>query len=206
MIWERVLGRGCEGALRPRRDRDERRRQMTKVMVLGGGPAGYVAALRAAQLGAEVTLVEAREIGGTCLNRGCIPTKAHGRRRRAPARRRATRARLRRARPRGQPRLRGPHGAQGRRHDAAARRRRAPAQGAQGRGRGRAGRARRPRPVGVACDDGGAELAGDAVILATGSEPVRLRLFDSRPARDDQRRTARDRPRAGEPGSSSAAA
>ena len=50
---------------------------MTKrIVVLGGGPAGYVAALRAAQLGAQVTLVESREIGGTCLNRGCIPTKA----------------------------------------------------------------------------------------------------------------------------------
>ncbi len=49
---------------------------MTRILVLGGGPAGYVAAGRAAQLGAEVTLVEAREIGGTCLNRGCIPTKA----------------------------------------------------------------------------------------------------------------------------------
>jgi len=49
---------------------------MTKLLVLGGGPAGYVAAGRAAQLGAVVTLVEAREIGGTCLNRGCIPTKA----------------------------------------------------------------------------------------------------------------------------------
>jgi dihydrolipoamide dehydrogenase len=46
------------------------------VLVLGGGPAGYVAALRAAQLGAQVTMVEAREVGGTCLNRGCIPTKA----------------------------------------------------------------------------------------------------------------------------------
>ena len=46
------------------------------IVVLGGGPAGYVAALRAAQLGAQVTLIEAREVGGTCLNRGCIPTKA----------------------------------------------------------------------------------------------------------------------------------
>ncbi len=46
------------------------------IVVLGGGPAGYVAALRAAQLGARVTVVESREIGGTCLNRGCIPTKA----------------------------------------------------------------------------------------------------------------------------------
>ena len=50
---------------------------MTKrIIVLGGGPAGYVAALRAAQLGAQVSLVESREIGGTCLNRGCVPTKA----------------------------------------------------------------------------------------------------------------------------------
>ena len=47
-----------------------------KIVILGGGPAGYVAALRAAQLGASVSLVESREIGGTCLNRGCIPTKA----------------------------------------------------------------------------------------------------------------------------------
>lgn len=44
--------------------------------ILGGGPAGYVAALRAAQLGASVALVEEREVGGVCLNRGCIPTKA----------------------------------------------------------------------------------------------------------------------------------
>ena len=44
--------------------------------VLGGGPAGYVAAIRAAQLGATVVLVEEKEIGGVCLNIGCIPTKA----------------------------------------------------------------------------------------------------------------------------------
>lgn len=46
-----------------------------KIVVLGGGPGGYVAAIRAAQLGAEVTLVEKRALGGTCLNVGCIPTK-----------------------------------------------------------------------------------------------------------------------------------
>jgi len=44
--------------------------------IIGGGPAGYVAAIRAAQLGARTALVEARELGGTCLNRGCIPSKA----------------------------------------------------------------------------------------------------------------------------------
>ena len=48
----------------------------TRVVVLGGGPAGDVAALRAAQLGADVTMVERAELGGTCLNWGCIPTKA----------------------------------------------------------------------------------------------------------------------------------
>ena len=46
------------------------------IVVLGGGPGGYIAAIRAAQLGKSVALVEARELGGTCLNRGCIPTKA----------------------------------------------------------------------------------------------------------------------------------
>jgi len=48
----------------------------TKVVVIGGGPGGYVAAIRAAQLGGEVTLVEKEYLGGTCLNVGCIPTKA----------------------------------------------------------------------------------------------------------------------------------
>jgi dihydrolipoamide dehydrogenase len=47
-----------------------------RVLVLGGGPAGDVAALRAAQLGASVILVERDLLGGTCVNRGCIPTKA----------------------------------------------------------------------------------------------------------------------------------
>jgi len=47
-----------------------------RVVVLGGGPAGDVAALRAAQLGGEVTLIERAQLGGTCLNWGCIPTKA----------------------------------------------------------------------------------------------------------------------------------
>ncbi len=46
-----------------------------KIAVIGGGPGGYVAAIRAAQLGADVTLVEKEHLGGTCLNIGCIPTK-----------------------------------------------------------------------------------------------------------------------------------
>ena len=50
------------------------------VAVLGGGPGGYECAIRCAQLGLKTALIEARELGGTCLNRGCIPTKAllHG--------------------------------------------------------------------------------------------------------------------------------
>ncbi len=46
------------------------------LVIIGGGPAGYVAAIRARQLGAKVTLVEEDTLGGTCLNRGCIPTRA----------------------------------------------------------------------------------------------------------------------------------
>lgn len=45
------------------------------IAVIGGGPGGYVAALRAAQLGATVCLIEKQDLGGTCLNVGCIPTK-----------------------------------------------------------------------------------------------------------------------------------
>lgn len=50
---------------------------MTKhIIIVGGGPAGYVAALHASAHGARVTLIEEDVLGGTCLNRGCIPTKA----------------------------------------------------------------------------------------------------------------------------------
>ncbi len=47
-----------------------------KVAIIGAGPGGYVAALKSAQLGAQVTVIEDKEVGGTCLNWGCIPTKA----------------------------------------------------------------------------------------------------------------------------------
>ncbi len=46
------------------------------LIVIGGGPAGYVGAIRAAQLGKRVACVEKDRAGGTCLNWGCIPTKA----------------------------------------------------------------------------------------------------------------------------------
>jgi len=48
----------------------------TTLLVIGGGPGGYVAAIRAAQLGIATTLVEGGQLGGTCLNIGCIPSKA----------------------------------------------------------------------------------------------------------------------------------
>ncbi|MGI0132405.1 MAG: dihydrolipoyl dehydrogenase [Thermoplasmata archaeon] len=48
----------------------------TQVLVIGGGPGGYIAAIRAGQLGKKVLLVEKGELGGECLNRGCIPSKA----------------------------------------------------------------------------------------------------------------------------------
>jgi dihydrolipoamide dehydrogenase len=48
----------------------------TKVLVVGGGPGGYVAAIRAGQLGLETIIVEEDRLGGTCLMRGCIPSKA----------------------------------------------------------------------------------------------------------------------------------
>ena len=47
-----------------------------KVLVIGGGPGGYVAAIRAGQLGLDTILIEADRLGGTCLNVGCIPSKA----------------------------------------------------------------------------------------------------------------------------------
>lgn len=159
---------------------------MTRILVLGGGPAGYVAAGRAAQLGAEVTLVEAREIGGTCLNRGCIPTKAMV----------AGAARLHDAR--------GAHdygvtvGDLGldftafmARKDAVTTQLRdgvahllktRKVQVVAGRAT-LAGPGRLALAPGATLQDGsvleeGGELEGDAVILASGSEPVRMGLFD----------------------------
>ncbi len=54
---------------------EDKRGAKLSVAVIGGGPGGYVAAIRASQLGADVTLIEKRHLGGTCLNYGCIPTK-----------------------------------------------------------------------------------------------------------------------------------
>ena len=49
--------------------------EKAQVVVIGAGPGGYVASIRAAQLGASVVSVEKDNVSGTCLNRGCIPTK-----------------------------------------------------------------------------------------------------------------------------------
>ena len=47
-----------------------------QLLVIGAGPGGYTAALQAAKLGLQTAVVERRDVGGTCLNRGCVPTKA----------------------------------------------------------------------------------------------------------------------------------
>ncbi|WP_273325637.1 dihydrolipoyl dehydrogenase [Vallitalea guaymasensis] len=59
------------GLLKPQKQQLE-----SDITIIGGGPGGYVAAIQAAKLGANVVLVEKERVGGTCLNYGCIPTKA----------------------------------------------------------------------------------------------------------------------------------
>jgi dihydrolipoamide dehydrogenase len=54
----------------------EQTSQAFDLVILGGGTGGYVAAIRAKQLGLNVAVVEELKLGGTCLHRGCIPTKA----------------------------------------------------------------------------------------------------------------------------------
>src|SRR6185312_15090101 len=72
--------RGCSKLRRPFSLRHEMAEISAKVLVVGGGPGGYVTAIRAGQLGLDTVLVEqgGREggLGGTCLNVGCIPSKA----------------------------------------------------------------------------------------------------------------------------------
>jgi len=58
------------------RNREDGMRDLYDVTIIGSGLGGYVAAIRAAQKGAKVALIEKARLGGTCLNRGCIPTKA----------------------------------------------------------------------------------------------------------------------------------
>ena len=56
--------------------RGEKKMAAYDVVIVGGGPGGYTAAIRARQLGLKTALVEEAELGGVCLNWGCIPTKA----------------------------------------------------------------------------------------------------------------------------------
>jgi len=144
------------------------------VLVLGGGPAGYVAALRAAQLGAQVTMIEAREVGGTCLNRGCIPTKALV----------ASVERLRLVR---EGAAFGVHSAEVEVDFAAISAHKEQATNTLREAVEHLLKARKVEVVrahgrlagarSVALDDGSL-LEGDAVILASGSEPARLPVFD----------------------------
>lgn len=67
---------GAEAADRPAPPPAAAREYDYDLAVIGGGPGGYVAAIRAAQLGARVMLAEQDRLGGTCLNRGCVPTKS----------------------------------------------------------------------------------------------------------------------------------
>ena len=147
-------------------------RESHAVVVLGGGPAGDVAALRAAQLGAHVTLIERAELGGTCLNWGCIPTKALL----------ATADLLRRVRhadgvrargARGLVRLPAHDGAQGGRRPQDAPGRRGRGQ-AQGRGRG----ARRGPRGGGAVVVGDERYPYDHLVVCVGTEPSGLPGFD----------------------------
>jgi dihydrolipoamide dehydrogenase len=61
---------------RPPRATPRTSKESYDIAILGAGPGGYVGAIRAAQLGARVLLIEKGDLGGTCLNRGCIPTKS----------------------------------------------------------------------------------------------------------------------------------
>src|SRR6202050_4794059 len=61
---------------RPPKEHRRMADQTCDVAIVGGGPGGYVAAIRAAQLGMKTAVVERENLGGICLNWGCIPTKA----------------------------------------------------------------------------------------------------------------------------------
>ncbi len=148
------------------------------IVVLGAGPGGYVAALRAARHGAAVTLVEKDLMGGTCLNRGCIPTKALLASAEALAKARAGEeygfelagevrpdlARMMERKERVVTQLR---------DSIEALLKKARVQVLRG-----SGRLDGPTTVTVETEDGLVTVEADRIILATGSEPAYLPMFD----------------------------
>lgn len=66
-----------KGNLEKTREGQQGKEERYDIVVIGGGPAGYIAAIKAARLGKKTALAEKSVVGGTCLNRGCIPTKAY---------------------------------------------------------------------------------------------------------------------------------
>ena len=58
-------------------DLDEKMKMKKKVIIIGGGPAGYQAAVSCSKAGMETTLIERNQLGGTCVNDGCVPTKTY---------------------------------------------------------------------------------------------------------------------------------
>ncbi|TEU17810.1 MAG: dihydrolipoyl dehydrogenase [Anaerolineales bacterium] len=148
----------------------------TDIAILGGGPGGYVAALRAAQLGAQVVLIEEDTVGGVCLNVGCIPTKALLRSAevyRAFLRAEAFGLRLEGSVTPDWPAIQGRKGGIVRQlvHGVEVLLRKAGVQVLQGRGRFVA-----PRVLEVTTADGVQRAEAKNVIIATGSRPVRLPL------------------------------
>ncbi len=153
-----------------------------EIAILGGGPGGYVAALRAAQLGAQVVLIEENRIGGVCLNVGCIPTKAL-------LRSAEVYRTLRRAGEFGL-RVEGPvtpdwSAIQARKervvgqlvHGVEVLLRKAGVQVIQGRGRFTA-----PKTLTVTTPEGGRSVEAEHVVIATGSRPIHLPLPGFTPA------------------------
>ena len=148
----------------------------TDIAILGGGPGGYVAALRAAQLGAQVALIEENTVGGVCLNVGCIPTKALLRSAevyRAFLRAEAFGLRLEGGVTPDWPAIQGRKGGIVRQlvHGVEVLLRKAGVQVLQGRGRFVA-----PRTLEVTTADDSQQVEAKHIVIATGSRPMRLPL------------------------------
>ena len=147
-----------------------------QLLVIGAGPGGYVAALKAAQLGARVAVVEKHHLGGTCLNYGCIPSKALLSSAEMLHYDAAGRQMGREGRRRRRLRLVGDHRPQGQNDSPTARRHRQLAQGPSGHAACRHRAASMHRvDVAVTAADGSQQLVtADKVIIATGSAPMRI--------------------------------